>query len=129
MRPTSQQWASATALTSEAPAAIALHHRDRVGHGQQHPNRPSADRLGAEVHVPRRLVGDPEGGLPHGQHGRQRQEGGTGQGARHGRPVETDSDHGSPYEAHVRTSDGTEVEALVSKDLKVTDTNTIGPRR
>jgi len=37
--------------------------------------------------------------------------------------VETDADHGSPYEAHVRKSDGTEVEVLVDKDFKVTDVN------
>ena len=28
--------------------------------------------------------------------------------------VETDADHGSPYEAHVRRSDGTELEVLVN---------------
>ena len=33
--------------------------------------------------------------------------------------VETDADHGSPYEAHVRKSDGTEVEVLVNKDFEV----------
>jgi uncharacterized membrane protein YkoI len=37
--------------------------------------------------------------------------------------VETDADHGSPYEAHVRKSDGTEVEVLVSKDFEVTAVN------
>lgn len=37
--------------------------------------------------------------------------------------VETDVDHGSPYEAHIRKSDGTEVEVLVNKDFKVTDVN------
>jgi hypothetical protein len=39
--------------------------------------------------------------------------------------VETDSDHGSPYEAHVRKSDGTELEVLVNKDFKVTAVNTM----
>jgi uncharacterized membrane protein YkoI len=39
--------------------------------------------------------------------------------------VETDADHGSPYEAHVRRSDGTEVEVLVDKDFKVTAVNTM----
>jgi len=39
--------------------------------------------------------------------------------------VETDVDHGSPYEAHVRKADGTEVEVLVDKDFQVTDTNTM----
>ena len=34
--------------------------------------------------------------------------------------VETDADHGSPYEAHVRKADGTEVEVLVDKDFEVT---------
>jgi hypothetical protein len=43
--------------------------------------------------------------------------------------VETDSDHGSPYEAHVRKSDGTELEVLVSKDFKVTAVNTMGWHR
>jgi hypothetical protein len=37
--------------------------------------------------------------------------------------VETDVDHGSPYEAHVRKSDGTEVEVLVNKDFNVTAVN------
>jgi uncharacterized membrane protein YkoI len=37
--------------------------------------------------------------------------------------VETDADHGSPYEAHVRKSDGTEVEVLVNKDFEVTAVN------
>jgi uncharacterized membrane protein YkoI len=37
--------------------------------------------------------------------------------------VETDADHGSPYEAHVRKADGTEVEVLVNKDFEVTAVN------
>jgi uncharacterized membrane protein YkoI len=37
--------------------------------------------------------------------------------------VETDVDHGSPYEAHVRKSDGTQAEVLVNKDFKVTAVN------
>jgi hypothetical protein len=39
--------------------------------------------------------------------------------------VETDSDHGSPYEAHVRKSDGTELEVLVNKGFAVTAVNTM----
>jgi hypothetical protein len=39
--------------------------------------------------------------------------------------VETDVDHGSPYEAHIRKSDGTELEVLVNKDFKVTAVNTM----
>ena len=42
--------------------------------------------------------------------------------------VETDVDHGSPYEAHVRKSDGTELEVLVNKDFAVTAVNTMGHR-
>jgi hypothetical protein len=42
--------------------------------------------------------------------------------------VETDVDHGSPYEAHVRKADGTELEVLVNKDFEVTAVNTMGPR-
>jgi uncharacterized membrane protein YkoI len=42
--------------------------------------------------------------------------------------VETDADHGSPYEAHVRKSDGTEVEVLVDKDFTVTAVNEMGGR-
>ena len=34
--------------------------------------------------------------------------------------VETDAQHGSAYEAHVRRSDGTEVEVLVNKQFQVT---------
>jgi hypothetical protein len=41
--------------------------------------------------------------------------------------VETDADHGSPYEAHIRRSDGTELEVLVNKDLSVTAVNQMGP--
>ena len=37
--------------------------------------------------------------------------------------VETDADHGSPYEAHVRRPDGTELEVLVNKDFNVTAVN------
>lgn len=37
--------------------------------------------------------------------------------------VETDADHGSPYEAHVRRADGTELEVLVNKDFSVTAVN------
>ena len=37
--------------------------------------------------------------------------------------VETDADHGSPYEAHIRRSDGTELEILVNKDFSVTAVN------
>jgi hypothetical protein len=39
--------------------------------------------------------------------------------------VETDADHGSPYEAHLRKSDGTELEVLVNKDFAVTAVNTM----
>ena len=42
--------------------------------------------------------------------------------------VETDADHGSPYEAHVRKADGTELEVLVNKDFAVTAVNTMGHR-
>lgn len=42
--------------------------------------------------------------------------------------VETDCDHGSPYEAHVRKPDGTEVEVLVDKQFKVTAVNACGQR-
>jgi hypothetical protein len=37
--------------------------------------------------------------------------------------VETDADHGSPYEAHVRRPDGTELEVLVNEDFSVTAVN------
>lgn len=40
--------------------------------------------------------------------------------------VETDVDHGSPYEAHVTKSDGTQVEVLVNKDFQVTAVNAMG---
>ena len=39
--------------------------------------------------------------------------------------VETDVDHGSPYEAHVRKSDGTELEVLINKSFTVTAVNTM----
>ena len=45
--------------------------------------------------------------------------------------VETDADHGSPYEAHVRKADGTEVEVLVNEQFEVTAVNEMragGPR-
>jgi hypothetical protein len=41
--------------------------------------------------------------------------------------VETDADHGSPYEAHIRRTDGTELEVLVNEDFSVTAVNTMGP--
>ena len=37
--------------------------------------------------------------------------------------VETDVDHGSPYEAHVRKADGTELEVLVNTSFEVTAVN------
>jgi hypothetical protein len=40
--------------------------------------------------------------------------------------VETDVDHGSPYEAHVRKADGTEVEVLVDSNFTVTAVNAMG---
>jgi hypothetical protein len=40
--------------------------------------------------------------------------------------VETDADHGSPYEAHVQKSDGTQVEVLVNDNFEVTAVNTMG---
>lgn len=40
--------------------------------------------------------------------------------------VETDVDHGSPYEAHMRKSDGTELEVLVDSSFDVTAVNTMG---
>ena len=39
--------------------------------------------------------------------------------------VETDVDHGSPYEAHVKKADGTELEVLVDSSFKVTAVNTM----
>jgi uncharacterized membrane protein YkoI len=42
--------------------------------------------------------------------------------------VETDVDHGSPYEAHVRKADGTELEVLIDKDFQVTAVNTMQGR-
>ena len=40
--------------------------------------------------------------------------------------VETDVDHGSPYEAHVQKSDGTQLEVLVNESFDVTAVNTMG---
>ena len=42
--------------------------------------------------------------------------------------VETDVDHGSPYEAHLRKSDGTELEVLVNNSFEVTAVNTMQHR-
>jgi hypothetical protein len=39
--------------------------------------------------------------------------------------VETDVDHGSPYEAHVTKADGTQVEVLVNDGFAVTAVNTM----
>jgi hypothetical protein len=39
--------------------------------------------------------------------------------------VETDVDPGSPYEAHVRMADGTELEVLVNDSFEVTAVNTM----
>ena len=43
--------------------------------------------------------------------------------------VETDADHGSPYEAHVRRADGTEVEVLVDESFEVTAVNELRAHR
>lgn len=43
--------------------------------------------------------------------------------------VETDVDHGSPYEAHVRKADGTAVEVLVNESFEVTAVNTMRHHR
>jgi uncharacterized membrane protein YkoI len=40
--------------------------------------------------------------------------------------TETDVDHGSPYEAHVRKADGTQVEVLVNSSFEVTAVNAMG---
>ncbi|MFL5851609.1 MAG: hypothetical protein ACJ77G_03900 [Solirubrobacteraceae bacterium] len=40
--------------------------------------------------------------------------------------TETDADHGSPYEAHIRKSDGTEVEVQVGSDYTVSAVNEMG---
>lgn len=40
--------------------------------------------------------------------------------------VETNVDSSAPYEAHIRKSDGTEVEVQVSADYTVTAVNTMG---
>jgi hypothetical protein len=42
--------------------------------------------------------------------------------------VETDVDHGSPYEAHLTTSDGKHLEVLVNKEFEVTDANEMPQR-
>jgi hypothetical protein len=42
--------------------------------------------------------------------------------------VETNVDSSAPYEAHIRKSDGTEVEVQVSKDFKVFAVNEMGGR-
>jgi uncharacterized membrane protein YkoI len=39
--------------------------------------------------------------------------------------VETDVDHGSPFEAHVRKADGTELEVLVNSRFEVTAVNSM----
>jgi len=41
--------------------------------------------------------------------------------------VETDSDSGSPYEAHVKKADGSQVVVLVNKQFDVTAVNAFGP--
>jgi hypothetical protein len=40
--------------------------------------------------------------------------------------VETNVDSSAPYEAHIRKSDGTEVEVQVGSDFKVSAVNTMG---
>ena len=42
--------------------------------------------------------------------------------------VETDVDTGSPYEAHVRKADGTQLEVLVNKSFQVSAVNTMQMR-
>jgi hypothetical protein len=60
-RPSRQPCSSPTAYTFSAPAATARSSAAvRIVDDQQHPDRASADRFGAEVGVRRRLVRDPE---------------------------------------------------------------------
>ena len=40
--------------------------------------------------------------------------------------VETDADHGSPYEAHITTKDGKHLEVLVDQSYAVTASNEMG---
>jgi uncharacterized membrane protein YkoI len=84
-------------------------------------------------------AGDPNGGRPTGPHvganGRQEQAL-TGDTAAQVEAaalkkvdgtverVETDADSSSPYEAHIRKSDGTEATVLVNKDFQVTSVET-----
>jgi uncharacterized membrane protein YkoI len=42
--------------------------------------------------------------------------------------VETNVDNGTPYEAHIKKSDGTEVEVQVDSGFTVTAVNTMGHR-
>jgi hypothetical protein len=42
--------------------------------------------------------------------------------------IETDVDHGSPYEAHLRKADGTQLEVLVNDSFQVTAVNTMQMR-
>jgi hypothetical protein len=125
-------------VTLAALGALALGGSALAGAAQSGSSSGSSSSTGA---APQAYGAPPQGGRPAGRHvganGKQEQPlsgdtaakvkaaalkkvpGGTVE------RVETDVDHGSPYEAHVRKSDGTELEVLVNKDFEVTAVNTM----
>jgi hypothetical protein len=85
--------------------------------GQQPPGGPGRPHVGANGQQEKALTGDVADKVKAAALAKV--SGGTLE------RVETDVDHGSPYEAHIRRSDGTQLEVLVDKDFQVTAVNTM----
>ena len=88
-------------------------------------------RLTAPAKAPPRIRNttpeEDDGSERHDEDDRSRPGLGQDRDQNQGGRVETDADHGSPYEAHIRRSDGMELEVLVNKDFSVTAVNEMGP--
>jgi hypothetical protein len=102
---------SSTPSVSSAPAASAQ------GYGGQGPAGPPGRHVGANGQQEQLLSGDVAAKVAAAA--KAKVPGATVE------RTETDVDHGSPYEAHLRKSDGTELEVLVNKDFEVTAVNTM----
>jgi hypothetical protein len=105
-----------TAATSATPSATAPNGPDPRSGPRPDPTRPGGHR-GANGRVEEALPADVAAKVKAAAEAKV-------SGATVER-VETDADHGSPYEAHVRKADGTRLEVLVSKDFAVTAVNTM----
>jgi hypothetical protein len=108
---------AALALGGAALADAASSGSSGSGAASGSPAAPPGRHVGANGQVERALGADVAAAVETAA--RRKVRGGTVE------RVETDVDHGSPYEAHVRKADGTELEVLVNKSYEVTAVNTM----